>query len=59
MMGSIELDIVGAGDHLNKVDARIRRLKELMRCVIAGLPYSLPKARCDDLVSYATGCMNG
>ena len=49
--GGVELDIVGAGDHLNKVDARICRLKELMRCVVAGLPYALPKARCSDLVS--------
>ena len=34
----VEVDILGAGDHLDKVDIWIRRLKELMRSVIAGLP---------------------
>ena len=34
----VNIDPVGAGDHLNKVDARIRRLKEIMRCVIAEFP---------------------
>ena len=58
MLGEIEIDMVGTGDHPNKVDARICRLKEIMRCVIAGLPYSLPKSRCDNLVSYATGRIN-
>ena len=57
-LGPVELDIVGAGDHLNKVDAKIRRLKELMRAVIAGLPYTLPAARANDLVIYATNRIN-
>jgi hypothetical protein len=49
----IEVDVSGAGDHLDKVDTKIRRLKELMRSVIAGLPYKLPKERLKDLVTYA------
>ena len=57
-LGPVELDIVGAGDHLNKVDAKIRQLKELMRLVVAGLPYRLPMARASDLVTYATNRIN-
>jgi hypothetical protein len=49
---------VGAGDHLDKVDTRIRRLKELMRLVIADLPYHLPKDRVKDLVTYAVARLN-
>ena len=52
------IDPVGAGDHLHKVDARIRRLKDIMRTVIADLPYSLLLNRIDDLVIYATKCKN-
>ena len=48
----------GAEDHLHKVDIRIRRLKEMMRCVIASLPYSLPVSRRDDLVAYVTSRKN-
>ena len=54
-MGDVEMDPVGAGDHLHVVDASIRRLKETMRCVVSDLPYTLPKARCDDLVIYSNG----
>jgi hypothetical protein len=46
------IDTVGAGDHLDKVDAKIRRVKETIRSVIAGLPYRLPRARMKDLVTY-------
>jgi hypothetical protein len=31
----VEIDPSGAGDHLDKIDTKIRRLKELMRCVIS------------------------
>jgi hypothetical protein len=48
----IEFDESGAGDHLGKVDAKIRRLKEMIQSVLAGLPYSLPKARIKDLVNF-------
>jgi len=48
-----EVDVSGAGDHLDKVETKIRRIKELMRSVIAGLPYKLPKKRLKDLVTYA------
>ena len=50
----MEIDITGAGDHLEKVDAKIRRLKETIRSVSAGLPRKLPSSRVKDLVTYAT-----
>ena len=50
----VEIDITGAGDHLDKVDAKIRRLKETIRSVSAGLPWKLPSSRVKDLVTYAT-----
>ena len=54
----IEIDISGAGDHLPKVDAKIQRIKELCRCVHAGLPWKLPTSRIADMVSYATSRVN-
>jgi hypothetical protein len=53
-----EIDVSGAGDHLNMVDTKIPRLKELMRAVIAGLPYKLSRDRVKDLVAYAVSRTN-
>ena len=52
------MDISGAGDHLDKVDIRIRQLKELMQSVIAGLPWKLPNDNIKDLVAYAVSRLN-
>jgi hypothetical protein len=49
----IEIDDCGAGDHLDKVETRIRRIKEIVRLIIAGLPYCLPRERLKDLITYA------
>ena len=54
----VEIDLTGAGDHLDKVDAKIRRLKEIIRSVHADLPWSLPASRVKDLVTYATSRIN-
>jgi Reverse transcriptase (RNA-dependent DNA polymerase). len=54
----VTIDATGAGDHLPKVDARIRRIKENARSILAGLPYSLPKNRIKDLVTYVVNRMN-
>jgi hypothetical protein len=54
----VEIDPSGAGDHLDKIDTRIRRIKELMRSVIADLPYTLPRDRVKDLVTYAVSQLN-
>ena len=54
----IEIDTAGAGDHLDKIDAKIRRIKEMMRPIIAGLPYSLPDARIKDFATYVVSRKN-
>jgi len=43
---------------LDAVDTKICRLKELMRSVMAGLPYPLPRDRIKDLVTYAVSRTN-
>jgi hypothetical protein len=54
----IEVNTSGAGDHLNQVDTKIRRIKELMRAVLAGLPYKLSRERIKNLVNYAVSRTN-
>jgi hypothetical protein len=53
-----EIDAGGAGDHVPKVDVRIRHIKETCRCIIAGLPYNLPRSRIKDLVTYVVNHLN-
>jgi hypothetical protein len=53
-----EIDISGAGDHLDKVDSKIRRIKETIRSVLAGLPYALAKNLIKDLVTYVVSRLN-
>jgi hypothetical protein len=53
-----EIDPVGAGNHLDKLDTKIRRLKELIHSVISGLLYKLPMEWVKDLVTYAVSRMN-
>ena len=54
----VAFDIGGAGDHLPKVDIKIRRVKEIYRCVKADLPWRLPKFLVGDLVKYAVSRIN-
>jgi hypothetical protein len=54
----VEIDVGGAGDHLDKVDIRIRRIKETIRCAHAGLEWKLPKSMVKDLVKFANGRNN-
>jgi hypothetical protein len=54
----VEVDLSGAGDFLDRIDTKIRRVKELMRSVICGLPYRLSNERVKDLVTYAVGRLN-
>lgn len=53
-----EIDIQGAGDHLAIVDAKIRRVKEMVRCIHSDLPWQLPRNRVPDLVAYAVSRIN-
>jgi len=54
----VVIDPCGARKHLDKIDIKIKRLKELMRAVLADLPYSLTKDRLKDLVSYSVSRIN-
>ena len=54
----MEIDPAGAGDHLDEIDMKIHRLKELMRSVVAGFPYPLGKDLVKDLVTYAISRSN-
>ena len=49
----VEIDVVGAGDHLPLVDIQIQRLKEMCRAIVSGLPFTLPCNRIDDVVAYS------
>ena len=52
------MDTLGAGDNVPKVDAKIRRIKELYRSIYNGLPWALPKGMVKDLVAYAVSRLN-
>jgi hypothetical protein len=54
----VEFDIQGAGDHSDKIDQKIRRVKELVRSVISGLPWNLPKVLIDDVIFFAVNRLN-
>ena len=54
----VTIDLGGAGDHLAKVDAKIRRIKELYRSVKNTLPWKLPQVMIKDLVAYAVARNN-
>jgi hypothetical protein len=54
----VVIDIGGAGDYVSKVDAKIRRIKELYRSVKAGLKWKLPPTLVKDLVAYAVSRIN-
>ena len=38
-IADVEFNIGGAGDHADKIDQKIRRVKELIRSVHSGLRY--------------------
>jgi hypothetical protein len=49
----VEVDDGGASDYVQKVDAKIRRIKETYRCVSHGLLWKLPHSKVKDLVPFA------
>jgi hypothetical protein len=54
----VVIDVGGAGDYVAKVDAKIRRIKEIYRSVKAGLKWKLPPTMVKDLVAYAVSRIN-
>ena len=54
----VEVDISGAGDHMDKIDSAIKHSKEIMRSVHAGLPWKLAKSMTKDLAYYGVSRKN-
>jgi hypothetical protein len=54
----VVVDPSGAGEHVPKVDIRIRRIKEMYRTVKADLPWVLPSTRVKDLMTYCVNQLN-
>ena len=54
----ITFDVAGAGDHLPKIDIKIRRVKEIYRCVQAGLSWKIPQCLKGDLVKFSVSRIN-
>jgi len=54
----VEVDVGGARDYVPKVDAKIRRLKEVYKAVKNGLQWQLPGSLVKDLVAYAVSRIN-
>ncbi len=54
----VEVDVCGAGDHLPKVDVRIRMVKEIARSVLSKLPWTLPPEWVDDLITFSVNRLN-
>jgi len=52
------MDPSGAGDHVAKVDAKSRRIKELYQSVKNGLKWKLPSTMVKDLVAYSVARIN-
>jgi len=57
LIGIPGVNCTGAGDHVPKLDAKVRRLKELVRSFVSGLSFKLPENLVQDLVSYAVNRM--
>ena len=54
----VVIDIGGAGYYVSKVDAKIRRIKELYRSMKPGLPWKLLPSLVKDLATYVTVQLN-
>jgi len=54
----VTIEECGAGDHLSRVDAKIRRVKEMARSILAGLPYKVGNDRIKDLITYVVSRIN-
>ena len=58
LKGRVLIDPGGARDRVPKCDAKMRRLKDTYRAVLAGLSYKLPGSRTYDLLGYCVSRMN-
>ncbi len=58
LVGISGVKCTGDGDHIAKLDIRVRRLKVLVRSVASGLRFKIPGNLVQDLVSYAVNRIN-
>ena len=58
LVGIPGVNCTGTGDHVPKLDAKVRSLKELTRSIVSGLSFKIPENLVQDLVSYAVNRMN-
>jgi len=54
----VEINTGGAGGYVDKVDAKIRRIKDTYRSVKSGLLWKLPKSKVKDLLAYVVSRLN-
>jgi hypothetical protein len=54
----IVMNIGGSGDHVANADIRIRRIKDICRAVLDGVPYKVPTFMLEYLVNFATSRYN-
>ena len=54
----IKVGICGAGDHVGRVENRIKTIKEKLRTLINRLPFELPEALMSDAVTYVVKRLN-
>ena len=54
----VEVQSTGAGDHLPKLDIRIRRVKKMARAILNGLDYKLPLSFVNQLVTFCVCRIN-
>jgi hypothetical protein len=54
----VEVDISGAGDHMDVLDVKIKHVKEIMRSVHSGVPWRTPPSQVKALAFYGVSRMN-
>ena len=54
----VEVQATGAGDHLTKLDIRIRRVKGMARAVLNSLDYKLPLSLVGQLITFCACRIN-
>ena len=57
-LGSVAVDVCGAGDHVERAEVKNKLIKERYRCCFSDLPYELPAALVKDLVFYTVKRIN-
>ena len=54
----IEIDVVGAGNHLLNIDAVVQRVKDMCGSINASLPFNITKNKAKALMTYVMNRKN-